>query len=136
MLKTTPIKPKRSLSLSLSLLKPLVTSLSPPLKPKHHKILLFFSLLLPSLSFLFNFFCPFLVVLIESKILQKFCKVVSDSRFMASRASRRLLKDFLLKRVTSTPVSSGRHFSSSSSSETAPKIPHFSKKVTFFFNLF
>lgn len=53
---------------------------------------------------------------------------MSDSRFMASRASRRLLKDFLLKRATSTPVSSVRHFSSSSSSETAPKIPHFSKK--------
>jgi hypothetical protein len=55
---------------------------------------------------------------------------------MASRASRRLLKDFLLKRVTSTPVSSVRHFSSSSSSETAPKIPHFSKKVTFFLIFF
>uniref|UniRef100_A0A6N2M997 Dihydroorotate dehydrogenase (quinone), mitochondrial n=1 Tax=Salix viminalis TaxID=40686 RepID=A0A6N2M997_SALVM len=47
---------------------------------------------------------------------------------MASRASRRLLNDFLLKRVTSIPVSSVRHCSSSSSSKIAPKIPHFSKK--------
>jgi len=46
-------------SLSLSLLKPLVTSLSPPLKPKHHKILLFFSLLLPSLSFFIQLLLSF-----------------------------------------------------------------------------
>ncbi|KAI9391370.1 hypothetical protein POPTR_007G074201v4 [Populus trichocarpa] len=44
-------------------------------------------------------------------------------------ASRRVLKDILLRRVTSSPASGVRHcFSSSSSPETAPKIPHFSKK--------
>jgi hypothetical protein len=47
-------------------------------------------------------------------------------------ASRRVLKDILLRRVTSSPASGVRHcFSSSSSPETAPKIPHFSKKVNF-----
>ncbi|KAG5245347.1 dihydroorotate dehydrogenase (quinone) [Salix suchowensis] len=47
---------------------------------------------------------------------------------MASRASRRLLNDYLLRRVTSIPVSSVRHCSSSSSPRIAPKIPHFSRR--------
>lgn len=45
---------------------------------------------------------------------------------MASRAWRRVYKDFRQKKVFSTPIGSYRHCSSSP--ETAPKIPHFSKK--------
>ncbi|XP_048333500.2 dihydroorotate dehydrogenase (quinone), mitochondrial [Ziziphus jujuba] len=48
---------------------------------------------------------------------------------MASGASRRLLKDFLRRRPVSNPVAFTRHCSSTSETfQTAPKIPHFSKK--------
>ena len=46
---------------------------------------------------------------------------------MAARASRKLLRDFLFKRACAAPVASARHCSSAA--QTAPKIPHFSKKV-------
>ncbi|XP_021816681.1 dihydroorotate dehydrogenase (quinone), mitochondrial-like isoform X2 [Prunus avium] len=45
---------------------------------------------------------------------------------MAARASRKLLRDFLFRRACTTPIASVRH--RSSAAETAPKIPHFSKK--------
>ncbi|CAN6689675.1 unnamed protein product [Malus baccata var. baccata] len=45
---------------------------------------------------------------------------------MAARASRKLLRDFLFKRACAAPAASTRHCSSAA--QTAPKIPHFSKK--------
>ncbi|PON91233.1 Dihydroorotate dehydrogenase, class [Trema orientale] len=45
---------------------------------------------------------------------------------MAARAWRRLYRDFCYKRAFSSPIASARHCSSTA--ETAPKIPHFSKK--------
>ncbi|KAM1561912.1 hypothetical protein FF1_004834 [Malus domestica] len=45
---------------------------------------------------------------------------------MAARASRKLLRDFLFKRACAAPAASARHCSSAA--QTAPKIPHFSKK--------
>ncbi|TQD94649.1 hypothetical protein C1H46_019701 [Malus baccata] len=45
---------------------------------------------------------------------------------MAARASRKLLRDFLFKRACAAPAASARHCSSTA--QTAPKIPHFSKK--------
>ncbi|BBH04287.1 pyrimidine d [Prunus dulcis] len=45
---------------------------------------------------------------------------------MAARASRKLLRDFLFRRACTTPIAGARHCSSAA--ETAPKIPHFSKK--------
>ena len=49
---------------------------------------------------------------------------------MAVRAWRRLYKDVCHKRAFSSPIASARHCSSAA--ETAPKIPHFSKKVSSF----
>ncbi|GKU90891.1 hypothetical protein SLEP1_g4835 [Rubroshorea leprosula] len=46
---------------------------------------------------------------------------------MAARAAGRLLKDFVYRRVISTPLGASRHCSSSAAS-AAPKIPHSSKK--------
>ncbi|GLT87134.1 hypothetical protein SLE2022_052330 [Rubroshorea leprosula] len=46
---------------------------------------------------------------------------------MAARAAGRLLKDFVYRRVISTPLGPSRHCSSSAAS-AAPKIPHSSKK--------
>ncbi|GLT30933.1 hypothetical protein SLA2020_057060 [Shorea laevis] len=46
---------------------------------------------------------------------------------MAARTAGRLLKDFVYRRVISTPLGASRHCSSSAAS-AAPKIPHSSKK--------
>ncbi|KAM1033207.1 hypothetical protein TB2_036229 [Malus domestica] len=45
---------------------------------------------------------------------------------MAASASRKLLRDFLFKRACAAPVACARRCSSAA--QTAPKIPHFSKK--------
>ncbi|BBH00977.1 pyrimidine d [Prunus dulcis] len=61
-----------------------------------------------------------------SHIAPLFQGAAATSRVMAARASRKLLRDFLFRRACTAPIASARHCSSAA--DTAPKIPHFSKK--------